>query len=392
MSDLAAVCEPSAVIDAQALRRNLNLLRSRLQPGTRVLAVVKADGYGHGAVLVARVLALAGADWFGVATVEEGVELRAAGVRQPILVLSPPHGTCLVEAAAAGLSVALVDVEHLRELESLPLRQPLRVHLKVDTGMGRLGTDVERLPELLTALGAAKQVEIEGVFSHFGDAERVDSPYCREQCERFARAVTLVRQRWPQCLAHLANSAATWNAPDCHFDMVRPGLLLYGVPPGTKAGTAEFHPVMQLTAPVIQVRELPPGRAVSYGQTFVTTRPTRVAVLRIGYADGYDRRLSNTGFVVLHGTRAPVIGRVCMDVTMVDATNIPTVAVGDRALLWGRRADDVLPLEHVAGAAGTIAYEFLVRLGKRVQRQIVEGMSQPEREEYRSAANAGDDW
>jgi len=367
--DVRTAC---AALDPSALRHNLALLRSRLARETRLLAVVKADGYGHGAVLVATQLAAAGADWFGVATVDEAAELRAAGIRHPVLVLSGVHGKDLLAVAELELAVALLDMDHLHEIESLHLSRRLTVHLKVDTGMGRLGVDLHHLPALLDAVANSAAVSVGGVFSHFARAEAVDSNFCRSQLEAFRQAVALVRQRWPRVIAHLANSAATWTLAESHFDMVRPGLLLYGVSPGPGLGTEQFRAAMQLSAPVIQVRELPAGRPVGYGQTFITQRPTRVAVLGIGYADGYDRRLSNSGAVLLRGCRVPVIGRVCMDVTLVDVTELPAVEVGDRAVLWGPAGEHCLPVEEVARCADAIPYELLSRLGRRVKRCLAQ--------------------
>lgn len=365
-----------AAIDSAALCHNVQLLRRCLRQGTRLLAVVKADAYGHGLRLVAPVLARAEVDAFGVATVAEGAELRGLGLRHPVLVLLGAHGRELEVAAEEDLAVALLDREHLREIERANLRRRLRVHVKVDTGMGRLGTDLEALDALLAELERARNVVVEGVFSHFGRADCVDTDLCRAQVRRFAHAVRLVKKRWPRCIAHLANSAGTWSAADSHFDMVRPGLLLYGVSPGDSLGIEGLRPVMCFTAPVIQVRELPPGRPLSYGQTYITQRSTRVAVLGVGYADGYDRRLSNLGMVGIHGCKVPVIGRICMDATLVDATDAPPVRVGDRALLWGELPGMRIGVDEVASRAGTISYELLTRLGVRVCRCQQESASE----------------
>ncbi|MCX8072651.1 MAG: alanine racemase [Candidatus Binatia bacterium] len=218
----------------------------------------------------------------------------------------------------------------------------------------------------------ARNVIVDGVFSHFANAERVDNDFCRAQLAQFRRAVAMVKERWPECCAHLSNSVATWFLPESHFDMVRPGLLLYGVPPGQGLAVGDFRPVMSVTAPVLQVREFEPGRAVSYGQTYITRRRTRVAVLGVGYADGYDRRLSNNGLVGLHGKVAPVIGRICMDTLVVDISDVPGVQLGDRALLWGECDGLRLAVEEVAARAGTISYEVLTRLGHRVPRFLAE--------------------
>ncbi|GBD26840.1 Alanine racemase 1 [bacterium HR30] len=368
MMSVEEVHTACAATDRAALCHNLGLLRSRLQRGTRLLAVVKADAYGHGLALVAPVLARAGVDAFGVATVSEGAELRALGLQQPVLVLCGAHGSELKTAAQERLAVALLDREHLQEIEQTNLPQRLAVHIKVDTGMGRLGTTPEALHDLLEDLGGARNIIVAGVFSHFGNADRVDTEFCQGQLRRFREVVGWVKQRWPSCVVHLANSAGTWSEPESHLDMVRPGLLLYGVSPGSNLDCEDFRPVMRFTAPVIQVREVPAGRPLGYGQTYITRRITRVAVLGVGYADGYDRRLSNVGTVGIRGHTVPVVGRVSMDATLVDVTDVPAVRVGDHALLWGELDGMRIPVEEVASRAGTIPYEMLTRLGRRVRR------------------------
>jgi alanine racemase len=359
-----------AYIDAAALRDNYGRLRERLPPGVSLLAVVKADGYGHGATLVTPLLAEAGADAFGVATVAEGVELREAGVTQPILVLAGAMGSDVQTALGFGLSIAVVDEHMARDLASAVRSGTLPVHLKLDSGMTRLGITLDALPGFLAAFAKLPQLKLEGVFSHFGDADSVTSPYAAHQQRVFWTQVEMVRAaglrpRW----IHLANSAATLTRPDSHWNLVRPGIVLYGVTPDC---APDFHvrPVMHLRTRIWQLKTVPAETPVSYGQTFVTRRPSRIAILPIGYADGYDRSLSNRGEVLVHERRAPIIGRVCMDLTVVDVTDIPGTAVGDEVVLWGRQGNATVSVGEVAAWQDSIPYEVLTRLGKRVPRVL----------------------
>ncbi len=364
-----------AEISAQALRHNFTLLRQRLARGVRLLAVVKADAYGHGASLVAPVLEQAGADWFGVATWEEAQELRSAGVRAPILLLTGVLGlspTEVCEASENGISLALLDKEHLAFLRALRPSRPIRVHLKVDTGMGRLGVRPEEVPAIVEELQQVSTVQLEGVFSHFGSATNVCTPFTREQLARFLS----LRAEWParvgpKPLFHLANSVATWQVPESHADMVRPGIALYGIWPDPHSEVRELEAVMRLAAPVLQVREVPAGTPISYGQTFVTARPSRLAVIGIGYADGYDRRLSNRAEVLIRSRRAPVVGRICMDLTVVDVTDVPGVRPGDEVVLWGKQGGEQITLAEVSRWSGAIPYELVAGLGRRVRRVLV---------------------
>lgn len=359
-----------ACIDATALRRNYTLLRERLPRDVFILPVVKADGYGHGATLVTPVLAQAGADAFGVATVAEGIELREAGVTQPVLVLAGALGGDVKTALAFRLSVAVVDEHMARDLAAAARSVRLPVHLKLDSGMGRLGVTSEALPGFLAALRDLPQLDVEGVFSHFGDADSVASPHADHQQKVFCRQVEAVRAagfrpRW----IHLANSAASLTRPDSHWNLVRPGIVLYGAVPECARGF-EAEPVMHLRTRIWQLKAIPAGCPVSYGQTYVTRRPSRIAILPVGYADGYDRSLSNRGEVLVRERRAPIIGRVCMDLTVVDVTDVPGAVVGDEVVLWGRQGDATLSVNEVAAWQDSIPYEVLTRVGKRVPRVL----------------------
>jgi alanine racemase len=364
-----------AVIDAAALRANFVRARAAVPSSVAVLAVVKADAYGHGATLVAPIFEAAGADWFGVATVEEGVQLRDSGVRKPILVLTGAGAGDAGALREHRLSVAILHREMARELTRALAGalhgHRLGVHIKIDTGMGRIGVLPSELPALLDELRCSGSLTIEGVFSHFANADRVDQEYSDYQLKTFQGAIETLhaageQPRW----IHIANSAATVSRTDAYFTMVRPGIVLYGVPPAPTLEPAGLRPAMRLVTRIVQLKSVPSEFPVSYGQTFVTRRPSVVAVLPIGYADGYDRGLSNRASVLIHGQRAPVIGSVCMDLTMVDVTDVPGVQLGDEAVLWGQQDGAEISVAEVAQWQGSITYEVLTRLGKRVPRVL----------------------
>ncbi len=359
-----------AAIDAAALRDNFALVRAAVARGVGILAVVKADAYGHGARLVAPIFAQVAADVFGVATVEEGAELRDAGVRQPILVLTGAAGRDVPALREHELAVAVLHRDMVRDLGAAA-PQRLRVHIKVDTGMGRIGILPAELPALLDELRRAGRFEIDGIFSHFANADSVDREYSDYQLKTFQQAVDFLRvagvsPRW----IHIANSAATLTRPDTHFTLVRPGIVLYGVPPAGMTAPSGLRPAMRLVTHIAQLKNVPSEFPVSYGQTFVTRRPSLIATLPIGYADGYSRALSNRAFVLVHGQRAPIVGAVCMDLTMVDVTDVPGVQLGDEVVLWGRQDGAEITVAEVADWQGSVTYEVLTRLGKRVPRVL----------------------
>jgi alanine racemase len=366
-----------AAIDASALRDNFALLRAALPATTSILAVVKADGYGHGATLVTPALEDAGADWLGVATVDEGVEIRTAGARKPILVLTGASGGDVEALLEHRLSVALLHADMARDLAARLGSRRLPVHLKVDTGMGRIGVLPAEVPALLDELRRAGCFEVEGVFSHFANADAVTRDYSDYQLRAFRLALetmheTGVRPRW----THIANSAATLSRADTHLSLVRPGIVLYGVPPASTPAPSGLRPAMRLVTRIVQLKRVPSEFPVSYGQTFVTRRPSVLAVLPIGYADGYARALSNRAAVLVGGRRAPVVGAVCMDLTMVDVTDVEGVQLGDEVVLWGRQNGAEISVAEVADWQGSISYEVLTRLGKRVPR-VVQDIEQP---------------
>lgn len=361
-----------AQVDVRALANNLAEVRRLIGGGVAVLAVVKADAYGHGAKIVARVLSGAGVAHFGVATVGEGIELRRAGIAGDILVLGGVWEEELAGLLQEGLTPVLTD---LRLVEALAQRakqagRVASVHLKIDTGMTRLGIAPEEAAQAAHLIKRHPSLFLEGVLTHFCDAENVATPATAKQLETFRGTLQAVLQVLPNVKwIHAANSAGVLSRPDAHFNMVRPGLMLYGVPPSPQlADAARLLPVMRLITRIARVRRVPPGTPVGYGSTFVTSRETLIATLAVGYADGYSRALSNRGWVLIRGKRAPVVGRVCMDHTMIDVTDCDPVTVGEEAVLWGRQREAFLSVSEVAQWAGTIPYEMLAGLGRRVPR------------------------
>jgi alanine racemase len=360
-----------AVINAAALRQNFAALRAAVGARIAILAVVKADAYGHGATLVAPILEAVGAEYFGVATVEEGVELRTAGIRRPILVLTGAARADLDAVRRHALSIAILDRDMARELAAAPAGASIRVHIKVDTGMGRIGVLPSELPALLDELQQAGTFVIEGIFSHFANADSVDREYSDYQLTAFQQAIAaLTAPGKPRIWVHMANSAAALSRTDAHFNLIRPGIALYGVSPFATAvaATEQLAPAMRLVTHVWQLKAVPSEFPISYGQTFVTSRPSLIATLPIGYADGYSRKLSNCASVLIRGQRAPVVGTVCMDLTMVDVTDVGGVRVGDEVVVWGRQNGAEISVSEVARWQGTIPYEVLTGVGKRVAR------------------------
>ena len=359
---------PHATVSLTALSQNVAALRSRLRPETMILAPVKANAYGHGAVGVARQLETLGVSWFGVATPDEALELRAGGVTGRILVFVPVYHR-VDELLAQGVTLSVVDARSAEAVGRAAVGQTARVHLKVDTGMGRLGGGAQETLATAKLLEGLPGVELEGLWTHFACADDPGRAYTDMQLGRFQEAVSALEHAGIHVpLKHTANSPATFAYPESHFEMVRPGIALYGYhsSPHSAGLAPELTPVMTLSAPVTFVKRLQKGQSVSYGALWTAPRDTTVATVRFGYADGYPRALSTepAAQVRLGGQRRPIVGRVCMDQLMVDAGDL-AVQVGDRAVIFG---PDGPTAEDLGQAAGTISYELLVRLGPRVVR------------------------
>jgi alanine racemase len=362
-------------IDLEALRFNLRQVRQRVGPDCEILAVVKADAYGHGARSAAPVLATAGADQFGVAMVGEGIDLRRYGIEQPIVVLGGVFPGEEDAVLIHQLQPALYDLDTARRLDAAARAAGIRVacHLKVDTGMGRLGFRPERLGEILGQLNELPGIEVRGVISHLALADEPEKPFTTTQIERFQAVVAQVREAGftPRYL-HLANSAAIYSRDLAGCNLVRPGISLYGGLTGTPfEQDVPQQPVMRFLSQVAQLKDVPPGEGVSYAHRFVTARPSKLAAVPVGYADGYNRLLSNRGEVLIRGRRAPVAGTVCMDWILVDVTDIPDVVVGDRVTLLGRDGSECITALEWADKIGTITYEVFCNISKRVPRVFV---------------------
>ena len=357
-----------AEIDLSAIAHNLGVV-TRAAGGAKVLAMVKADGYGHGVVPVAGALEDAGVFGFGVALAEEGLELREAGVRGKILVMNGVHGNAHAEIVASCLTPVVYEEAEARAFSRVASGRPVAIHLKVDTGMSRLGVPFRHLARFLDVLGTL-DVLVEGVMTHFASADE-DTPQTEEQLACFNEAVAMVRARGHRpTLVHAANSAATFRHPAARFDMVRVGVALFGYP-GADDVHADLRPSMRLRSRVISLRDLSEGDAVGYGATFRARGPMRIAAVPVGYGDGYLRALSNRAEVLVRGTRCPVVGNVSMDLITIDVTALVDVAIGDEVILLGAGGGDVITTVELAAHAQTIPYEILTNVSRRVPRLYV---------------------
>jgi len=354
-------------VDLAALEHNYRQVRPLCDPQVKLLAVVKADAYGHGLLPVARKLAAAGVDYLGAGSLEEGLMLRGAGICLPVLLLVGILPEEAARTVAADLEVALFRLDVAQALAAAAGQQgrKARVHLKVDTGMGRLGLLPQDVLPFLDGLKKLRHLEVMGLISHLAVADQEDKTYTYRQLQEFTSVVSAAREKgWRLPLSHIANSAALWELPEAHGGLVRPGLMLYGSPPSPqRPPPVDLQPVMSLSARVLQVKRLPPGTSISYGCTYITPDWCDLAVVPVGYCNGYSRLLSNRGQVLIRGRRAPIRGRVCMNLTMVDVTGIPGVQEGDRVVLLGRDQDDCLRAEELADWAQTISYEIYCALG-----------------------------
>ena len=357
-----------ADVDAAAIRHNVRVIRGVVGERTAVMAMVKAEGYGHGAALAASAALDGGASWLGVSSAEEALELRAEGFDDPILVAGYVPPTRLRALVAAGVHLTVWEPDQVSAAAMVAGRLPARLHLKVDSGMGRLGAPPAAVPELVAAVDrAGTRVEPVAAFTHFADAES-DPAFTLAQHAVFLAAVAEMRRRWPGLLLHAANSAAALGHPATRHDLVRCGIAIYGYAPAAVQGASELRPAMSLRARVTQVKTLRPGQSAGYGRTWIAERDTRVAAIAAGYADGVQRAQSNRGSVLVGGRRCPIIGRVSMDQLTADVSLVEGVRPGDEAVLFGRQGDEWLGADEVAATAGTISYEVLCAVSGRVPR------------------------
>ncbi|MCC6139034.1 MAG: alanine racemase [Nitrospira sp.] len=365
-----------ATVDLSALTHNLTQLRRLLSPGCEIMAVVKANAYGHGAIEVSRALIAQGIGRVAVVSIDEGIALRAAGIAVPIVILGPLFSNQIGDLIAHRLTPIISDRSLLPALAqaTASLATPYPIHLKVETGMGRLGLATDQLLALIDSGHVPPSLKIEGLLTHFADSDGLTTEQTEHQLTLFQTTVSGLAARGRSIpLIHTANSGAAVRYPRSHYSLIRPGIMLYGyhtLPASVPA--PDLKPVLSLQSTVAQIRAIQAGGTISYNATFVAKRPTRVAVLPIGYADGFNRRLSNRGAVLIHGRRANVIGTVCMDMVMIDVTDIHETTVGDDVVLIGRQGADRITAADLAEWTGTIPYETLCAIGVRVPRRYRE--------------------
>lgn len=365
-----------ARIDMDNLRFNIMQMKSLVKPDMKVLVVIKADAYGHGSVEIAkRILDLS--DYYGVAAIDEAIELRKAGIDKPILIIGYTNHSEFDKLLAYNITQAVYDVNEANILSDLALSngKKAKVHIKVDTGMSRIGfrADDRGISEAALLKDMAG-LEIEGIFTHYAKADEADKQYAYGQKEKFKGFIKALEDRgFTFPLKHIDNSAGTMDMDDNDFDMVRLGIVTYGLYPSDEVDKSiEIRPVMSLAAHVAHVKTLPKGVGVGYGWTYTTSKETRVATVTAGYADGYPRAQSNIGRVIIHGKYAPVIGRVCMDQIMVDVTEIEDVSLNDEVILIGGDGDACISVEEVAKPAASFNYELVCGIARRVPRIYIE--------------------
>jgi alanine racemase len=363
-----------AMIDLQSLSHNFNEVLHHAG-GRKILAVVKAQAYGHGALRVSRHLLELGADMLGVALIEEGRELRAAGIEAPVLVMGAVFPEQAEAIAELGLTPLVYDMAVARAVADAAqkLKVKVAVHVKIDTGMGRIGISPAAAEDFIADLVNLDGITVQGLMTHFADADLRDKRFASEQMDRFESVLKKLDSRGIAIpLRHAANSAAVLDYRRALFTMVRPGLMLYGYNPLEGEGSgADLRPVLSLVTRIVFLKRVPAGVPISYGRTFVTKRESVIATIPIGYADGYNRGLSNRGEAIVRGIRVPVAGRVCMDMTMLDVTDVPGVSEGDGVVLIGSQGNERITADDIAVQTGTISYEVLCGISSRVPRVYV---------------------
>jgi alanine racemase len=358
-------------VDLDRFHANLRAVRGLVGAGREILLVAKADAYGHGAREMALAGEEAGVTQLGVATLHEGLQLRLAGCRLPIVALSPLLCAEIGDAVANDIDPTVGDADFAQALSDAARAagRAVRCHVEIDTGMGRTGVRTELAEEFIARLAELPGLRLASVFTHFPDADGADLEFARGQVARFTELLEKLERRGlrpPR--AHAANSAGTLNLPEAHFDWVRVGLVAYGVHPPHDRARPAVLPVMSLRSRLVHVRELPAGASISYGRAFVTARPSRIGVVPVGYGHGYSWLLSDRGAMLVAGRRVPIVGRVTMDLTMVDLTGVPAARVGDEVVLFGEQGRETIAVEEVAGWSETLSYEVMCTIGKRVPR------------------------
>ena len=373
-----------AEISLKAIVHNLHAIRKQVGASRKILAVVKSNAYGLGAVPVAKALQKAGTEWFGVTCANEGVELREAGIRKRILILTgfwPGEERRLIQNNLTPTVTRVDDLGHLeRAAKAAGGKSRLRFHLKINTGMNRLGISADEVESFARTLAKCKHIELEGTFTHFASAEDFTAQQTNDQEKLFLDCLARLRALGASPgIVHMANSGAICARPSTWADMVRPGAILYGYyqsfdPPQKKQevmGQVALHPCLSLRARIISLRNVPAGQGVGYAARFVTKRPSRIAVINAGYADGVVRALTNRGWALVRGRRVPLVGTISMDLTTLDVTDVPEAVLGDVVTIYGKDGDASVEVSEVAHAIGTVTSDLLCALGRRVPKFYV---------------------
>lgn len=364
----------TANVNLDAICDNILNIKKLTGEKTKLMAILKADGYGHGAIPIAQTLDHIGVDAFGIAIIEEGIQLRNAGIDKPILILGYTPKEQYKELVEYNISQTIFQYDLAKELSDEALRQNkvAPVHIKLDTGMTRLGfRDTEESIDNIKKIAQLKGVKIEGLFSHFACADEADKTSANNQLKRFLYFANRLEEEGIELpIKHISNSAAIIDMPEAKLDMVRSGISTYGLYPSEEVDKEQLKltPALELKSHVSYVKDVEPGIGVSYGSTYVTGEKTRIATIPVGYGDGYPRQLSSKGRVLIHGKSAPILGRVCMDQFMVDVTHIDNVKQGDSVILIGRDGDQFISVEEIGAMVNSFNYEIICNIGKRIPR------------------------
>lgn len=373
MSNLSTWAE----IDLAALIHNFKEIKKRVGSKVGVMAIVKAQGYGHGIVQVSKALEKEGVNYFGVTSPFEAFFLRREGIKSPILILGPTILDQAKEIIEKDITqtICTKEMAFVLQGECKKLKKRFKVHIEVDTGMGRTGVPYRRALKLIKEVVQIPELDVEGIFTHFSTADEEDKSFTEEQVKRFKGVLEKLREeKIDISLKHTANSAGILNFPESYFNMVRPGLVLYGIYPSEYVSRSlDLHPVMNLKSKVIYLKRVKKGSTISYGKTYVTNKDTTIAILPIGYEDGYNRLLSNKGEVIIRGKRVRIAGRVCMDQTIIDVGEVPDVKVGDEVVLIGRQKKEKVSVEEIAKKVDTVPHEVVCRIAERVPRIYTRG-------------------
>ena len=369
-----------AIVSLDAVAHNFREMRKNIAEDTKVIAVVKADAYGHGAVQIARLVEEYDYIWgFATATEEEAIELRRAGIKKPILVLGIVFEEYYPELIRYDIRPAVCEADSAEKLSKEALRQgkTVHIHLALDTGMTRIGfADVPQSVETIKQIQMLPNLEIEGIFTHFARADEYDRSPALVQLERYLDFLMLLEDAGIKIpLLHCSNSAGIIRIPEANLSMVRAGITIYGIYPSSEVerDKIKLETAMEIKSHISYLKDVSPGTAISYGGTFVASKPMKVATIPVGYADGYPRQLSGKGWVLIHGQKAPILGRVCMDQFMVDVTDIPNTSSGDEVTLIGRDGNEVITAEEFGELSGRFSYEFICCISKRVPRVYIKG-------------------